>query len=182
MSALQGIWVRLRSLVRRNDVERELDDELRFHIDQETERLVANGMSPETARETVRRTFGNVGALKDESRDARGIRFIENAARDLAYSVRIARRQPVFSAVVVLSLALGLGAVTAVFNLTYNVVFARLAVPRPTELVQLRRVFGNDRDVVFSREELRAIRSIPNAGTLAALRGASQIAVQLPDP
>ena len=179
MSALQGIWVRLRSLVRRNDVERELDEELRFHIDQETERLVANGMSPETARETVRRTFGNVGALKDESRDARGIRFIENAARDLAYSVRIARRQPVFSAVVVLSLALGLGAVTAVFNLTYNVVFARLAVPRPTELVQLRRVFGNDRDVVFSREELRAIRSIPNAGSFAALRGASQIAVQL---
>ena len=179
MSALQGMLVRLRSLVRRNDVERELDDELRFHIDQETERLVANGMPLEAARETARRTFGNVGFLKEQSRDARGMSLVENAARDVAYSVRIARRQPVFSAVVVLSLSLGLGAVTAVFNLTYNVLFARLAVPRPTELVQLRRVFGNDRDVMFSRDELRAIRSIPNAGTFAALRGASQIAVQL---
>ncbi len=104
MSALRGMLVRLRSLVRRNDVERELDEELRFHIDQETDRLVASGMSPRAARETARRTFGNVEYLKEESRDARTFRVVDNLARDLVYSARVARRQPLFAAVIVLYL------------------------------------------------------------------------------
>jgi predicted permease len=171
--------VRLRSLVWRNDVECELDEELRYHIDQETERLIASGMSANDARLAARRSFGNVGYLKEESRDARSVRVVDNIARDLSYAARLARRQPIFAAVVVLSLSLGLGAATAVFNLTYNVLFARLAVPRPAELSMLRRTSGDDRDVNFSREELRAIHAIPNLGTFAAIRGASQIAVQL---
>ena len=179
MSALRGLLVRLRSLVRPASVERELDEELRAHIELETERLVAGGMSLAQAQHHARRAFGNVEYLKDESRDARGVPVIENVVRDLGYAMRLARREPVFAAVVVFSLALGLGAATAVFNLTYNVLFAPLAVPRPAELTLLWRVWDTDRDVAFTRDELRAIRARPDLGTFTAIRGASQIAVDL---
>src|SRR5688572_195943 len=134
MSVFRALAVRLRSLVRSADVEQELDEEMRYHIDQETERLIASGWSPADAHAEVRRAFGNVAYLKEESRDARGVRVLEIFGRDLAYSFRLARRQPIFGAVVVLSLSLGLGAAAAVFSLTYNVLFAKLAVPQPDNL------------------------------------------------
>jgi predicted permease len=179
MSSLRALVVRLRSVVRRTAVERELDEELSFHIERETERRVAAGMPLAAARAAVRREFGNVGDLKERSRDARGVRAFNDMVRDLAYAIRLARRQPLFAAVVIVSLALGLGAAGAVFNLTYNVLFAELDVPRPAELRQLARAAGADRDVVFSRREFEAIRSLPSVGTFAAVRTASQIAVQL---
>jgi len=131
MSALRGLAVRLRSLVRPAERERDLDDELRSHIEQDVARLVAAGLPLGDAQREARRTFGNVAYLKEQSRDARGFRVVENLARDLAYALRLAKRQPVFATVVVLSLALGTGAATAVFGLTYNVLLADLPVPLP---------------------------------------------------
>src|SRR5262249_13202122 len=167
------------SLVRPAQRERELDDELRSHIEQEAERLVAAGVPFADAQREARRTFGNVAYLKEESRDARGFRVFENLIRDLAYSLRLAKRQPGFATIVVLSLALGTGAATAVSSLTSNVLLADLPVRRPAELTMLARVSGKDRDVVFSREEFRAIAAQRELGSFAALRGASQIAVEL---
>ncbi|MGH2900688.1 MAG: ABC transporter permease, partial [Solirubrobacteraceae bacterium] len=160
-------------------MERELDEELRSHIEQETERLIANGVPVIVARDQARRAFGNVEYLKEESRDARGVRVIDSVVRDLAYSLRLAGRQPIFALAVILSLALGIGAATAVFSLTYNALFATLAVPRAGELTMLARIDGENRDAVFSREELRAIHARPELGTFAATRGASQIAIEL---
>ena len=177
MSVFRAVLVRLRSLVRHSAVEQELDEELRFHVERETERLVAGGMSERAAAETARRTFGNVAYLKDESRDARSIRVVEHIARDLAHSVRLARKQPLSAAVIVLSLALGLGATTAVFNLSYNVLFATLPLPQPEQLAALVRVTDNDRDISFSWSEYRALRELRGAGDFAALRSASQIPV-----
>ena len=177
MSAFRAVLVRLRSLVRHATVEQELNEELRFHIDRETERLVANGMTPQAAAEMARRTFGNVTYLKEESRDARSVRWLDHVSRDLAYAARLARKQPMFAAVIVLSLALGLGATTAVFNLTYNVLFARLPLPHPERLSALVRVTDSERDVMFSWPEYRALRELRGTGTFAALRSASQIPV-----
>ena len=175
MSSLAALRVRLRSLFRRSTVERELDEELRDHLERETERLVAGGMDPGDAREAARRRFGNVEYLKEESRDARGVRVLENALRDIGAGLRLTRKQPGFAAVVVLSLALGLGATTAVFNVTYNVLFATLAVPHPERLTSLRRTHGGDTNDRFSWNELRALRETPGIGVLSAVRTASQI-------
>ena len=179
MSTTRALMVRLRSVFRRNTVERELDEELMYHVEREMDRLVNSGMSRDAARAAVRRAFGNVAYLKEQSRDARGMRLVDETARDLTYALRLARRQPPFAAVVIVSLGLGLGAAAAVFNLTYNVLFATLDVPRPAELRQLARVSGDNRDVVFSRREYDAIRNLPGLGRFASVRSASQIAVQL---
>src|SRR5262245_29789334 len=125
------IPLKLRSLLRRKRVERDLDEELRYHVERQTEQNIAAGMSPEGARTAALRAFGGVERHKEDARDARGVRILEEVARDLRHALRLAGKHPVFSSIVVLSLALGLGATTAVFSLTYNVLFARLPLPHP---------------------------------------------------
>lgn len=174
---LSDLRYRLRALVGRVDVERELDDELSFHLETETRRLGAGGLPPDEARRRARLAFGNVEQVKESSRDARGVRLIEHLGRDLVSSLRLMQRQPGFAAVVALSLALGIGATTTVFNLTYNVLFAPLAVPRPEQLVALARVSKDGRDDGFSWAEYLALRETPGVGTFSATRGASAIAM-----
>jgi predicted permease len=177
MSMLRSALVRARSLFRRSAVEHELDDELRYHLERETERLLERGMTARDARAAARRAFGNVEYLKEESRDARGLPALEHAVRDLGGAARLIRKQPGFAAVIVLSLGLGIGGTTAVFTIAYNVLLAPLAVPHPEQLIALARVAKDNRDVVFSWRELTALRGTPGVGTLAAQRTASQIAL-----
>ena len=174
---LRALLVRLRSLLRPAAVETELDEELQYHLEREAERLAAQGLASSAARETARRTFGNVQVLKEASRDARGVRLVEHLVRDVGAGLRLARKQPGFAAVVILSLALGLGATTAVFNLTYNVLLAPLALPHPERLTALVRMTGDKQDDGFTWDEYLALRAAPGVGTLAAYRTASQIVV-----
>src|SRR4249919_3174151 len=97
-----GIRFWLRGLLRRQRVEGELDEELRYHVSREVERLRAGGMSPDEAQRAARLGFGNLDVLKEESRDARGTRLVEELVSDTGYALRLLRRNPGFAAVAIL--------------------------------------------------------------------------------
>src|SRR5690242_10522091 len=103
---------RLSSLVRRERLERELDTELRYHIDMLVEQNIAKGMTPDGARREAHRVFGTVAGIKDDVRDRWLSRFVEVAAQDVRYGMRSLRRNPGFALVIIVTMALGIGANT----------------------------------------------------------------------
>ncbi|MGH9586205.1 MAG: ADOP family duplicated permease, partial [Acidobacteriaceae bacterium] len=126
----------LRSLQRRR-AEAELDEELQDHLEQEIASNLRAGMSPEEAKYAARRLMGSVALHKEECRDARATRFIETSIRDLRYALRTLRRTPLFTAVAIVTLALGIGANTTVFTFIENVLLRQLPVRNPGQLVSL---------------------------------------------
>jgi predicted permease len=134
---LPKILRRLRDLVLRHRRERELDDELRFHLEREAERNRALGMDATEAQRAALRRFGGVEATKEEARDVRGLRLVGELARDLGYGLRLMRKSPAFTAVAVLSLALGIGANTALFSVADALLMRTLPVKEPDRLVLL---------------------------------------------
>jgi putative ABC transport system permease protein len=133
------LFFRLRSLLRRNRVESETDTELRFHFDQQVEKYLKSGLTREEAIRHTRLDFGGHDQVKEECRDARGTNLIESFFQDIRYALRILARTPVISGVAILSLALGIGANTAIFSLIDTVLLRMLPVEKPEELVQLLR-------------------------------------------
>jgi putative ABC transport system permease protein len=135
--ALDKIRLRLRSLFRRRHVERELDDELRYHLDQLIAENIANGARPEEAGRLALLTMGGITQFQEECRDMRRVNFIDDLLRDLRYSGRSLRRNPGFAALVVLIMALGIGANTAVFSVVNAVLLKPLAYRDPDRIVAL---------------------------------------------
>jgi len=129
--------LRLRSLLRRSRVEAELDEELRGHLELQAQAFVESGMNPEEARWAAQRAMGSVESHKEECREARGVRLLEEFVGDVRYALRGLRRNPSLAAVVVVSLALGIGANTAIFSVLDAVLLARLPVRDPDRLVLL---------------------------------------------
>lgn len=128
-------WLRLQTLFSRRRVAEQLDDELQFHLEQQIAENVAAGMSGEEARYAAIRSFGNTTTLKEETRDTWGWITLEQIAQDLRYGLRSLRKSPLFTVVAVLTLAFGIGANTAIFSLTDQVLLQLLPVKHPEQLV-----------------------------------------------
>jgi macrolide transport system ATP-binding/permease protein len=131
-----GTWrLRLRWLFRRADLDRELDEELAFYLDRRTEHHLASGLSADEARRAARRDLGSTAHVKEQVRDARGLSLLGDAADDAWYALRWSRSHAGFTAVVVLTLALGIGATTAIFSMVNFLILRPLPVPNPAQLV-----------------------------------------------
>jgi len=130
------LWLRLRSLFRRGPVEQELDDELRFHLEQQIEENLAAGMSPEEARYAARRAIGGIEQIKEECRDTRRVNAIVSVSQDLRYAARLLRRSPVFTVTALASLALGIGANSAIFTAMDAILWKPLPIRDPRGLVR----------------------------------------------
>lgn len=127
----------VRSLFYHRRAESELRDELQDHLNREFENNIRLGMSPEEARSAAQRLVGSVELFKEECRDQRSAAFLENLARDFRYAVQMLRRTPLFSAIAILTLALGIGANTFIFTFVENVLLRSLPVSDPEHLVSL---------------------------------------------
>jgi hypothetical protein len=113
---LRNAWMRLRATFRRGSAERELDDEIRFHIEQETAKYRAHGIAPDEARRRALAAFGGVERAKEDYRDQRGDRSAGDVATDVASALRLLRRNPTMAVTVIATLALGMGSVVAIFS------------------------------------------------------------------
>src|ERR1044072_7955330 len=122
-------------LLRRRKCEEELEKELRFHLEQHTSDLIAEGHSPEEARRQARLARGRPRPVKGLCRDARGTRWLWDLLRDLRYGVRILAKQPGFTVVAALALALGIGVNTAIVSAVNGFILRPLAADKPTELI-----------------------------------------------
>jgi len=134
---LTDIRHRLRALFARDSVERELHDELSFHVDRATEKYERQGMTREAAARRAHLEFGGVEQTKEAARDTRGTALLESIGRDLRYAVRSLSSRPAFTLTVVATLALGIGANTAIFSLVDALLLRPLPVAHPEQLVTL---------------------------------------------
>ena len=164
----RAAWLGLRALLRRRQVERELDEELAFHLEMQERKHMAAGLTAGEARARARREFGNVELVKEDSRDARGVRALEELRQDVRFGARLLRRDPGFAMVAVVAIGLAIGINAGFFTLIDAFVWRPIPVAHPERLVKLAlRFSGGGGTIVFSRPQVHAMAA--HGTTLADL-------------
>src|SRR5215468_1088055 len=153
MNSLRVLLSRLRALFFKQTLEQELDDEIATHIELQIQDLQREGMSSEEARFAALKKFGGVDQVKETYRDRRSLPGLETLLRDLSYGLRMLRRSPGITLVAILSLALGIGANTALFSVVDAALIKTLPVDQPDHLV------------LFEWQSGRAFRTSGMSGT-----------------
>ena len=191
MGVIADVLRRLRSFGRRRELEDRLDDEIRFHVEQQIEKNQRAGMTPDEARRKALIRFGGVEQVRERTRDEFRAARIEHLARDVRYGMRSLRRHPGFSAMAVLSLAIGIGANATIFGVAHTVLFRQSPLVDPETLVNIYesdRGQGSNPMSYPNIEDLRkgtthvfrgiaastfAVAQIDRGGTVAAVMGES---------
>jgi predicted permease len=158
------LLLRIRSLFRAAAVDRELDRELKFHLDQQIAELIAGGMTHEEARREALRAFGSVTSISEQCRDTRRVNVVENVFRDLRYAARSVIAQPMLFVAATTSIALGVGANLAIFGLANALLLSTPSALHPERLVNIRT--GNG-----SHAPYRAWQQLNESGVLAGIAG-----------
>ena len=165
------VALRLRSIVSGRRLDRELDDELQFHIDQQTELNISRGMRRDDARRAAVRAFGGVEQRKEECRDTRRVSWLLDAIRDGRHGLRLLARTPAFAAAAIVSLGLGIGANVSMFSIVDALLLKKLPLPNPNRLVQFVTVmeppYRSDSVTLDTFERLQ--RASPPFSTMAAV-------------
>src|SRR6266850_1966233 len=156
---LRDWQLRARALFAPRRVERELDDELSFHIERETQKLIAEGMTEAEARAKALARFGPVPLAADECRDARGTALVDDAVQDIRYALRTFKRAPLIAFTIVSTVALGLGLVAVAFTILNALLFRVDAVPDVHEMFAVERPpTANGERMRFTRAQFDALR------------------------
>ena len=163
----------VRALFRRGAVERELDTEIRGYLEASIDERVRAGWSREDATRAARAELGSVAAVKDHTRDVGWEASLDSLLRDLRYSARSLRRSPAFSIVAILTLALGIGANSAIFSIVNGVMLRPLPVPRAGELISLTTVYPNMSESVFSYAAYQRLAA--DAASIGGVAAASSV-------
>ena len=165
---LREWWSRLRGSFRRDALEREMEREMRFHLDMATQRNVERGMSPEAAQRQARLTFGSTEEFKESGREANRARLAENVVSDTRFALRSLRRSPVFTIAAVLTMTLGIGASTALFTVVNAALLRPLPIPRPDDFTHVGWVWRKGGEIPaltalqyeFVREHSRSLEAV----------------------
>ncbi len=156
---LRDWTLRLRALLRPGRVERDLHDELAFHLERETRKLIDEGMTPTEARDAAQARFGSTTLAADECRDERGTALIDNTIRDIQYALRTFKRAPLAALTIVVTVAIGLGVVAVLYTILNVMLFRIDTVPDITEMYAVERPQANGDSAPFTRPRFEALRA-----------------------
>ncbi|MGH7464584.1 MAG: ABC transporter permease, partial [Longimicrobiales bacterium] len=178
---MRAWWSRVRGSLRRGDaLEREMDQEMEFHVEMATKRNMERGMSPESARRQANLAFGSVDGFREAAREAQRARVAEDVVSDIRFALRSLRRSPSFTVAAVLTVALGIGASTAMFTVVNAVLLRPLPIPQPEDFTYVGWVWGGRSGEIpaltafqyeFVREHNRAFEAVATYRTQESFLG-----------
>jgi hypothetical protein len=174
---LNDVIIRWRSLFRRVAVERDLEDELRFHLEREVEKLMARGRTSSEALREANLAMGGVTQIKEECRQVRGVELVETIIQDFRYAIRGMWRSRAFTLTAIITLGFGTAAVATVFTLANTLLFRQLPVYRPDRIVRVQATREHGRlqgwvsypDYVHFRDHTKTLESLAAAYSTAPL-------------